>query len=77
MERNELGGFCESNLRGWSLQAVECYRIGSMCEFCDIPKKMTSQKCQMKATVLELTKLFGRPNADNTKGWSFARYERF
>ena len=68
MSHNDLGAFASNNLTGgWTSQAIDCWRIDCLCDCCDIPKKMKSTKCQMKATVLELVKLYGTPTMDNTR----------
>lgn len=68
MSYNDLGQFSPSNLRhGWTKQAVECYNLNGECDFCKIPRMMSKQ-CQMKATVLELFKKYGRPTSENTRG---------
>jgi hypothetical protein len=64
--RNELGNFANSMIH-WTVQAVECYRNGCICRNCDV--KIKSQKCQMKAAVLELFKKFGKPKEE--ENWSF------
>lgn len=69
MKTNDLGRYSKRNLYGgWSKQAADCFNIDCECSLCDIPRKMESQKCQMKATVLELFKKYGRPTSENTKG---------
>ncbi|MBE7084243.1 MAG: hypothetical protein E7373_06570 [Clostridiales bacterium] len=71
--RNELGNFANSMVH-WTMQAVECYRNGCICRNCDV--KIKSQKCQMKAVVLELVKMFGEPKEEDCKSWSFKGYGR-
>lgn len=55
----------------WSESAVECYKRGCNCKGCfyedffSKPKYSENeqkQKCQMKATVLELVKVLGVPD---------------
>lgn len=56
--------------RRWTNSSIDCYERGCICEGCIIDKilKNSPQKCQMKATVLELVREFGRPaNTDNFK----------
>lgn len=66
MSYNEIGKYSTANLRGWSIQAAECFNINCECIMCKVPRIMDS-KCEMKATVLELYKRFGRPTSENTK----------
>lgn len=53
--------------RRWTRTAIDCYSIGCNCKKCIIPEIMTSQKCQMKKTVIELVKKFGKPEKINSK----------
>lgn len=57
---NDIGHV--GSLRGWNIDAVNCYKRGCICEGCPIKKLVKSlYKCQMKASVLELVKLYGIP----------------
>lgn len=58
MKINDLGK--TASQRRWTRQATLCYYLGSNCSKCDIPKDIIPQ-CQMKATILELVKEFGKP----------------
>ena len=53
-------------LKGWTTTAIECYKRGCNCEGCfytDFFNK-SSQKCQMKASVLELVRVLGKPDVE-------------
>lgn len=60
---NELGITEKSNLRRWTRQAVECYERGCICENCPIPQITSIANCKMKACVLELVKMYGKPES--------------
>ena len=66
MIHNELGCVAESNLRRWTVSARDCYLIGGQCEICPYYELMKNQPrgCQMKATVLELVKVHGKPKEE-------------
>ena len=53
-------------VRRWTPTALECYKRGCNCEGCFYSDffKGTSQKCQMKASVLELVRVIGTPNVE-------------
>ena len=53
-------------VRGWTNTALECYKRGCVCEGCFYPDFFngTSQRCQMKASVLELVRVLGKPNVE-------------
>ena len=53
-------------VRRWTNTALECYKRGCMCEGCFYADFFsgTSQKCQMKASVLELVRVLGKPDVD-------------
>lgn len=76
LSRNELGKFAPSMTFQWTKAAVECYQLNCECILCSIPRQMHSQKCQMKAVVLELIKHVGKPNEKNCRNWSFYGYGR-
>ena len=61
MKRNDLG--ITPNYVRWTLEAFECYKRGCNCEGCYYKEffKDTNQKCQMKASVLELIRILGIP----------------
>ena len=61
MEFNELGKFAPSCIRYWTKEAVECYQNKFDCLHCPTYYLIKSQPCQMKAAVLELYRLFGKP----------------
>lgn len=53
-------------VRRWTTTAMECYKRGCNCEGCfyqDFFNK-SSQKCQMKASVLELVRVLGKPEVE-------------
>ena len=65
-----------SAIRRWTETAVECYKRGCNCRGCfyenffSKPKygeNEPKQKCQMKATVLELVRTLGTPDGVNEK----------
>ena len=76
MERNYIGNYAPSMTYQWTKQAVECYQLNCDCILCNIPQQMHSQKCQMKAVVLELIKNVGLPTKENCRNWSFYGYGR-
>ena len=45
----------------WTQSAIDCYERHCACDGCIIKEIMTSQKCMMKAFVLELVRLYGIP----------------
>lgn len=47
----------------WTKQAVFCYCIGAECNKCDIPEDF-KPKCHMKATLLELNEILGKPSRE-------------
>lgn len=53
-------------VRRWTPTALECYKRGCNCDGCFYSDffKGTSQKCQMKASVLELVRVIGTPDVD-------------
>lgn len=73
--RNDLGHFANSMVH-WTMQAVECYRKGCNCLKCTVKNQLKSQKCQMKAIVIEIVKKFGEPKEEDCKSWSFKGYGR-
>jgi hypothetical protein len=55
-----------TSVRRWTQTAIDCYKRGCVCSGCfyyDFFKE-SPQKCQMKATVLELVRVLGRPNVE-------------
>ena len=52
--------------RRWTNTALECYKRGCSCEGCFYSDFFSgsSQRCQMKATVLELVRVLGKPDID-------------
>jgi len=59
--RNALGNV--TTQRRWTNLAVECYERGCICKDCYYQEffKNSKNKCGMKATVLELVRVLGRP----------------
>ena len=53
-------------VRRWTPTALECYKRGCNCEGCFYRDFLSgsSQKCQMKASVLELVRVIGTPNVE-------------
>jgi len=55
-----------ASVRRWTQTAIDCYKRGCVCSGCFYYDffKDSPQKCQMKATVLELVRVLGRPNIE-------------
>lgn len=53
-------------VRRWTTTALECYKRGCNCEGCFYRDFFSgsSQKCQMKASVLELVRVIGAPDVE-------------
>jgi len=53
-------------VRRWTNTAIECYKRGCNCEGCFYKDFFSgsSQKCQMKASVLELVRVIGTPDVE-------------
>ena len=53
-------------VRRWTATALDCYKRGCNCEGCFYKDFFSgsSQKCQMKASVLELVRVLGTPNVE-------------
>ena len=53
-------------VRRWTPTALECYKRGCNCEGCYYKSffEGSSQKCQMKASVLELVRVIGTPKVE-------------
>ena len=61
---NSLGRI--GSVRYWSTDAINCYKRGCICEGCPIREMIKSiDRCQMKATVLELVRIHGIPTKRN------------
>ena len=54
-------------VRRWTTTALECYKRGRNCEGCFYRDFFSgsSQKCQMKASVLELVRVIGTPDVES------------
>jgi len=65
------------SVRRWTITSIDCYERGCVCEGCFYneffsPQEYktlleTNTKCQMKASVLELVRLFGIPEGMTVK----------
>lgn len=53
-------------VRRWTTTAIECYKRGCNCEGCFYSEFFSGnyQKCQMKASVLELVRVIGTPDVE-------------
>ena len=53
-------------VRRWTQTALECYKRGCVCDGCFYKDFFSSatQRCQMKASVLELVRTIGTPNIE-------------
>ena len=53
-------------VRRWTPTALECYKRGCNCGGCFYQEffRGTTQKCQMKASVLELVRVIGTPELE-------------
>ena len=56
-----------TSVRRWTQTAIDCYKRGCVCSGCFYSDffKASPHKCQMKATVLELVRVLGRPDVDS------------
>ena len=52
--------------KGKTITALECYKRGCNCVGCFYSDffSATAQKCQMKASVLELVRVLGKPDVE-------------
>ena len=47
----------------WTPTAIDCYRLGCRCSKCFLYKLyFQHSKCRMKETVMELVRLYGKPD---------------
>lgn len=53
-------------VRRWTQSSIDCYNRGCVCNGCFYQKVM-STPCMMKTTVLELVKLYGKPDENAVK----------
>lgn len=53
-------------VRRWTTTALECYKRGCTCEGCFYADffSESAQRCQMKASVLELVRVLGKPDVE-------------
>lgn len=65
------GEISESIMQNWTLQAIECYEIGSDCKKCSLAKGNYSFVCQMPKIVKALLKTYGKPCDENKKASNF------
>jgi len=58
-----------ASVRRWTKAAIDCYQRGCACTNCYYSGFFNGspQKCQMKATVLELVRVLGKPNGVEDK----------
>jgi hypothetical protein len=51
-------------IKRWTPTAIDCYKRGCICEGCFYNDFFSgaTQKCQMKAAVLELVRVIGTPD---------------
>ncbi|MFA7658798.1 MAG: hypothetical protein WCY19_05135 [Candidatus Gastranaerophilaceae bacterium] len=58
--------------RKWTITAIECYKRGCVCDGCVyqdfFDKSSSDQKCQVKASVVELVRTIGLPEDVGSKG---------
>ena len=50
----------------WTKSAIDCYNSGCRCSECEYSKILASP-CKMKKTVLELVRIFGKPENINAR----------
>jgi hypothetical protein len=65
---NDLGRYIPSSIRRWSESAIFCLKRCCRCTGC--PVRIDTQKCQMKAAVLELFKKFGKPKEEEIRSFT-------
>ncbi len=58
-----------ASVRRWTKAAVDCYERGCVCSNCYYSTFFSGspQRCQMKATVLELVRVIGLPQNSEEK----------
>lgn len=58
-------------VRRWTTTAIDCYLRGCNCQDCFYTNflRNSGQKCQMKASVLELVRVLGKPNVETPRGY--------
>ena len=63
---NALGYYSETSR--WTPLAKQCYARGCICNGCHYSKFFTEKRhCGVKACVLELVRVFGKPNLTQVK----------
>lgn len=65
MSRNALGPV--GSTERWTPTAIYCYERKCVCNGCLIAKMLESQKCYMKASVLELVKELDTPEKNGLR----------
>jgi len=58
-----------ASVRRWTKAAIDCYQRGCVCTNCYYSEFFNGspQRCQMKATVLELVRVLGKPTSIEDK----------
>lgn len=65
-------------IRNWSRSALDCYKRGCKCSGCfyyETYFKTNGLKCNMKASVLELIRRYGRPSKEEIEKAETAELE--
>ena len=60
----------ETISKNWTPTAIDCFSIGCICSKCNLYKlyfKNNIFKCQMKQTVIELVRKYGKPILEGAK----------
>ena len=52
--------------RRWTIQAKKCYERGCVCTGCEV-YEVLGRNCRMKASVLELVRVLGKPPKEKIK----------
>ena len=81
---NDLGTIPATSIRRWTIDAVMCHDRGCICtgciyqDFFSKDRNFPTQKCNMKASVLELVRKFGKPEIGvNLEHEDFKEYLTF
>ena len=61
---NDIGR--TGSISRWTIDAINCYKRGCVCEGCPI-QNLISSKCFMKASVIELVKVLGAPKRNGSQ----------
>lgn len=62
---NELGKI--GSVPRWTRSAIDCYERHCVCIGCPMKDLIKSSKCQMKASVMELVRLYGIPKKETAQ----------